>query len=214
MNDTNLLIGSVYRCFKEASHAETLCNGQIWISTLETCKHYEDLLQGDPEEAHLIYNTGSVNGGSEDRNFVEIAARAGIMIGPGCSNISISDCTNTTRIPDGFVLCTTSLFDPATFKTFGEACVEIREPRQFFECVTRAMSIHHTITQAAFGSIIYQHREYTGLQSPPGPLGFVKPDRYSPQKEVRFLWLVESRSTLQPFLLNVPEVASLCRRIS
>lgn len=60
----------VYRFFKEKSHAEALCNGDVWLSTIETCRRYEDPLQGDPDEAIQTYNSGFISGGSDDSRFV------------------------------------------------------------------------------------------------------------------------------------------------
>ena len=98
---------------------------------------------------------------------------------------------------------------------FGAACVEIRKLRRFFGRVTRALGKEHAIVQAACGPVIYDARQYEGLQASPGPLGFVKPrDQYSEQREFRFLWTVKHAPPLKPFLLHVPEIISLCTRVA
>jgi len=206
----------VYRFFKDAEHADAMASGKIWISTLETCRQYENPLQGDPEEATQKYNSGHAIGGSGDRDFKLIAARSGIHIGDGCSNISISNCTSMHRVLDAYVLCTTSHFDPDKLgDVFGLHCVEVTHPHEFFRLMSLELAKLHKVREAAYGSVIYSEREYKGLEDPPGPIGFVKPpDKYQDQREVRFLWTVDEVLRLQPFLLDVPNAATLCRRLS
>lgn len=206
----------VYRFFKDSIHADALASGKVWLSTLETCRTYEDPLQGDPHEATHEYNSGYALGGSNDEAFKLIAARSGIHIGPGCSNITINNCTAVQKLPDAYVLCTTEHFKPENLgDTFGRYCVEITNPPEFFRRLTAALSRLVSIQQGAFGRVIYQERRYVGLQDPPGPIGFVKPpDRYQDQREVRFLWTLSTNAKLDPFLLDAPDCAGLCRRIA
>ncbi|MCP6036931.1 hypothetical protein NL368_26675, partial [Klebsiella pneumoniae] len=130
----------VYRFFKEKSHAEALCNGDVWLSTIETCRRYEDPLQGDPNEAIQTYSSGFISGGSDDSRFVSAAAHAGIHIGPGCSGITIQNCRSFNKMPDAFVLCTTLEFQPENLNdTFGNYCVEISNVEEFFGLITKKL---------------------------------------------------------------------------
>lgn|GEM_PF-1328226 len=43
----------LFRFFKERKHAEDLVAGRVWLSTLKTCRNYEDPEQGDSKEGHL-----------------------------------------------------------------------------------------------------------------------------------------------------------------
>ena len=52
----------VYRFFKELSHAQALLNGQVWLSTLNTCRQYENNAQGDQLEATRVISHGSFQG--------------------------------------------------------------------------------------------------------------------------------------------------------
>jgi hypothetical protein len=115
---------------------------------------------------------------------------------------------------DALVLCTTEAFNPGLLsETFGNFCVEITEPLHFFELITNRLTREMILKESIIGRVIYQEREYCDLEPPPGPLGFVKPpDRYQHQQEFRFLWTIDNPNNLQPFLLDVPEVKSLCRR--
>ncbi|OPY69566.1 MAG: hypothetical protein A4E62_01794 [Syntrophorhabdus sp. PtaU1.Bin002] len=207
---------SVFRFFQEDWQADALARGDVWLSTLKTCREYEDPEQGDPEEAHEIYKSGHAVGGSDDPEFVEIARRSGIYIGPGCSNITISNNTMITVLPDAYVLCTTTEFSPDKLgETFGRYCVEITKPGRFFKSVSEALERKVSIREAAVGLVIYKDRHYTGMEPRPGPIGFVKPrDIYAPQKEFRFLWIPENTNGLTPFLLSCSEVHHLCKRIA
>jgi hypothetical protein len=205
---------SVYRFFQEEWQADALARGDVWLSTLETCRAYEDPAQGDPEEAHETYNSGHAVGSSDDQDFVEIARKSGIHIGPSCSNITLSNNTRKTVLPNAYVLCTTTEFSPENLSnTFGKYCVEITNPKEFFVRVSASLEKSIPIKEAVAGKVIYKDRHYTGMESPPGPIGFVKPpDLYATQKEFRFLWVPKNSTGLIPFLLKCPDASCLCRR--
>lgn len=145
-----------------------------------------------------------------------IAKRFGIHIDQGCSNITLDNCTRIHRLPDAFVLCTTEQFNPENLSgTFGNYCVEINQPQKFFKLVTENLIKHHSVRESAFGRVIYSERRFTGLQNPPGPIGFVKPpDMYGSQHEFRFLWTTVTNTRLTTFELHVPGSELLCRRIA
>ena len=205
----------VYRFFKEKSHAEALCNGDVWLSTIETCRRYEDPLQGDPDEAIQTYNSGFISGGSDDSRFVSAVAHAGIHVGPGCSGITIQNCRSFNKMPDAFVLCTTLEFQPENLNdTFGNYCVEISNVEEFFGLITKKLKGLLPIKLGAMGVVRYGSNSFYGYQPPPGQIGFVKNrDKYSSQKEFRFLWVPETFD-IQPGLVNCPELSYCCRMIS
>ncbi|MFA0147465.1 hypothetical protein [Vibrio lentus] len=205
----------IYRFFPEKWQAEALCSGRIWVSTLEACRGYEDPLQGDAEEATQTYHSGEISGGSDDKDFVEMAYRSGISIGPGCSQISIGNAQSTTKLPDAYVLCTTKDYSPDDLsETFGKYCVRISNPAEFFKLASVALNNHSAISDGAMGLVQYKDRSYKGMESPPGPIGFVKPcDKYAPQKEFRMLWIPKESKALTPFLLNCTDVSSLCSEV-
>lgn len=206
----------VYRFFKEKCHAEALCKGDVWISTLKTCREYEDPLQGDPDEAKHIYRSGYMVGGSEDADLVKVAARSGIMLGPGSSNITLKDNVSIIMISDAFVLCTTKEFNPeALSDTFGMYCVEISNPSKFMELLSFRLNEMHPLKCSLMGDVAYEDREYTGLEDPPGVLGFVKPfDKYSSQKEFRFIWEAKDPIAIKPLLVSCSMIAGLCRQVA
>lgn len=206
----------VYRFFKEKSHAEALCNGKVWLSTLQTCRSYEDPLQGDPGEAKHTYSVANISGGGSDASFVQMCSRLGIHVGAGSSNIRINRAISVMTIEDAFLLCTTKKYNPSKLNdTFGHFCVQISKPKEFFDRVSEELYKIFPLKNGAMGPVIYDKRDLTGLEKTPGPIGFVKPkDIYAEQKEFRFLWEIKEQQIIKPFELNCPSVASLCKMIS
>ncbi|WP_181318092.1 hypothetical protein [Photobacterium angustum] len=145
-----------------------------------------------------------------------MAARSGIHIGEDCHNITISNATKIQKLPDAFVLCTTREYKPENLTdTFGKYCVKISNPVEFFKRTSIELNKHFEIQEGGVGLVQYRDRSYTGLEKPPGPIGFVKPsDKYSNQKEFRMLWVPKKDFTIKPFLLKCPDVAHLCSIVS
>jgi hypothetical protein len=206
----------LYRFFREESHADDFAAGRIWISTLAACRKHEERGRGDPGEGTLTYRTGSVVGGSSDTAFVSIAARAGIHIGPGCSNISISDCTSHQRIEDAYVLCMTERYSPELLsETFGRFCVRIPEPRLLFNLLSTVMQSRYRTLGGLLGRVRYVSRHFSGTSPVPGHPGFVKPpDEYVDQAEVRMLWTAPLDNRIEPFLVHVPQATNACERVA
>ncbi len=204
----------VFRFFELEEHAEALLQGHVWISTLETCRRYENAERGDPDEASVIYNSGTIVGDSDNADLQLIAQRSRIGIGPGCTNITLSNNTRSTRIPDAYVLCTTLGADPTTMGDFGKYCVRIARPRSFCERVTAILVRIGSIQQAYAGPVRYADRTYRFLDAEPGPLGFVKPrDKYAHQREYRMLWLPTGLKAIQPMGLECGAVRELVSRV-
>lgn len=205
----------VFRFFPERWQAEALCKGNVWISTLETCRNYEDPLQGDKKEAVHTYNTGDVYGDTGDPKFDEISARVGVG-GFNSRGVRLVNCIGNQYIPDAYVLCTTTEFCPEDLsETFGMHCVKIEDPARLFAQVSVSINKIAKLKESAMGKVEYKSREYTGYQDPPGLLGFVKPsDPYITQKEFRFIWTPQNQNNLKPFLLSCPEVRNLCSIVS
>ncbi|MGP9558241.1 hypothetical protein [Psychrobacter sp. AOP7-A1-24] len=208
---------SVYKFFKEEEHADALARGDVYLSTLENCRAYENSEQGDSEEAHETYFSGTLSGGGNDPEFVEQARRAGIGISKNANDIFLASCSNKKSIKDAYVLCASAEHAPENMNEAigNKFCVEIKNPRVFFNAVSKKISSVSTIRKASMGKIIYADRSYTGLDQPPGPIGFVKPAfPYEKQKEFRFLWIMENMGEINPPLLQCPEISHLCKRIS
>lgn len=206
----------VYRFFSEAQYADAFACGDIFLSTLQKCRNYENAEQGDTKEGHEEYYIDHMVGGSHDPQFVEQARRVGFHDRGGNSNITFSNVVRKTRITDAYVLCTTTNFSPEKLNdTFGAFCVEITNPRDFFLLLSEKIKAISNIRCAAAGKVIYADNRYTGMNSPNGRIGFVKAVvPYADQKEFRFLWHMEQQGELDPFVLKCPEVSGMCKRIA
>ena len=207
---------SVYRYFPEEWQANALVNGHVWLSTLEACRQHEDPHRGDRREGTETYHSGVAVGDSGDPDFVKVAGRIGLRVGPGCTNNTVRYCTISRTLPDAYVLCTTMKRFPQELKTsFGKYCVEITKPTFFFYHVSAQLGSVGKFRQAAAGPVLYRDQTYVGLQDPPGEIGFVKsPDKYQGQKEFRFIWIPENSIGLAPFSLTCTNVKPFCQRIA
>jgi hypothetical protein len=70
------------------------------------------------------------------------------------------------------------------------------------------------VMDARWGPVRYQDRVDPEARTPPDDIGFIKPQRYERQQEVRFLWSVEREGLLLPLTLNIPGIARLTERVS
>lgn len=204
----------VYKFFEKEEHADALLRGNVHLGTLNTYRDYEDAEQGDSEEAYETYFASDIEGSSNDYKVAEQLRRSGMRM--ESNNIRIGKATRTIALPDAYVLCTTIEFSPENMseKIGTKFCVEIKDPRKFFEIVSKKLNSISAIHKAEMGKIIYTDRHYSGLEEHPGMIGFVKPAfPYEKQKEFRFLWRMKDSNNLKPFQLSCPEISDLCERI-
>ena len=209
----------IFRFLSNEDYADQFAMGNIRISTLETCRQYEDPLQGDSGEGSSVYRGGiykNVNG--DHPGFLQDAARSGIHFHGDPSeftNISISGAKREFRINDALVLCTTAHFDPTALSdTFGKYVVEINDVPGFFTELTQALVDRYPILKFYARPVHYRSREFDSSQAPSHE-GFIKPtDPYAPQQEFRMLWTVRPSTDLTPGNVFVPELAKYCQRIA
>jgi hypothetical protein len=209
-------ISEVYRYFDNEEHAEAFVRGDIFVSTLKRCREYEDPLQGDREEGFERYNTGrSITRNGSDRAFVELAAKAAIIVDPNALKVTLVNNERTTVLHDAYVLCTTLGFSEEQLtNTFGKYCVSIKSLATFHSRLTKSLGAHADLLNSSRGKIIYKERFYTGFEDSPGLIGFVKPpDKYAPQMEYRFLWNVPVGNEISAVVIHCPDVAQLLTRI-
>lgn len=204
----------VYRFFDKLEYANDLLSGKLWLTTLEKCRAYEDSERGDEHEATHVYNSGHVDFVSGDPKHKLILARVGIEIEGHVSSAIFDDNVAIDKIRDAFLYCTTETYNEDLKKSFGEFCVEIRDPLEFMDLIIEELSKKFNIVSYDFNRITYRERSYSGTDAPPGKIGFIKPMRYQPQKEIRFLFSVQSEEPLVPFALEVPAIAKLCRLVT
>lgn len=137
----------------------------------------------------------------------------------GGSRVNIINCQSRETLVDAYVLCTTERGPDNRLEKMGAYCVRIDNAQKFFELTTVAMRAQREVTAEFMDYITYRERSYQGTETSPGHIGFIKPrDKYAEEREIRLLWEVRWElplppARLEPFLLQCPEVASLCTRI-
>lgn len=211
-------VDQVFRFFRDSKNADALAAGTVWITTLNKCRA-DETDSGDSEEAYQLYESGLMHFDVADRSDPRVARLSrmgGITIHPGVENVTINGARGRSRMNDAYVVCTTRRYDPAAMaQTFGEHCVEIRRPKQFFAAVTRQLALERPIGAAAIGCVHYASRTVVGMEPVQGVRGFVKPPvPFEPEQEVRMLWARGSLDPIAPFPLKVPLVSEICTRIA
>lgn len=228
----------IYRFFKEAWQAKALLKGEVWISTLNECRGYEERARGDRHEGTLIrtrYGSDTGYGWVDNMEYFEdhIVAddavvpvvvqkeylyhvvRETVMEKAADSNSAALDGDLIEWLPDGFVICTSATITLNNALCFGYHCVEILRPTEFFHRVTTELARERRIREAIMKAITYNVRRYTA-GNPPGLIGFVKPKNgiYENQHEIRLLWTSFNKiQPLEPFLLTVPDIVPICRLV-
>lgn len=204
----------LYRYFTKREYADDFCSGKaVLVSTLNTCRIYEDPEQGDPDEGVFEYSSGPqviqriAAGDPWNRRFKEI----GFDI-DNCIDMSI-DIGGRTELTDAFVLCCTSENSGEHISdAIGKFAVEITNPRLAFTLITQRLTIERPVCEALLGEVAYKSIEYKGLEKAPGFLGFVKKqDPYGKQREVRMLWTPHDDKGIEPKLIEVPGLNKCCR---
>ena len=211
------IITTVYRYFDNEDHAAAFARGEVFISTLKRCREYENPLQGDHEEGFERYNTGrTITGNGSDPAFVAMAARAGIRIGPSSGSVTLTNNQRVSRLHDAYVLCTTmGAFCGDRLEAFGKYCVKINDVGKFHSKLTKSLALVSNISETARGEIIYRERSYKEFEDSPGLIGFVKPsDKYSNQKEYRFLWYVPVGVNISGLVISCPDISRIVTRIA
>lgn len=209
---------SVYRFFKEEKYAREFLQGSsIRLGTLGEFRSYECTEQGDPEEAEETYHSGSFHGYGSDPIVRERARRLGIDIKKGHPEsqviISINNSASRTRLQDAYVLCTTTYYSEEMKEVFGKYCVEITHPEKFFNTINIKIRTEKAIKESIYGLVLYRDQSYTGIEQPPGIIGFVKRPSYASQRECRLIFLPQNSNSIKPIFLECPEVEDICRLV-
>src|SRR3569833_890484 len=116
-------IPRIFRYFREQNHADALVQGNVYVSTLSTCRKHETAGQGDVEEGTERYYHGPISTG--DTNFAIIARRAGIQLDSNSRAATIAYNARKSELLDAFVICTTEQIDSDGVLSWGRYCVEI-----------------------------------------------------------------------------------------
>lgn len=192
----------LYRYFNEERYAESFLNGNVWISTLQKCREYEDPQQGDLYEASTIYNHKPIRIQNRiiTKEEVESLNHAGISLGVEAGEfvkgpIDINNNTTIRQIFNSFILCTTT--NPNHLQSQSNEWrydVKINLPYEHFHTIlTREMmrKFEH-FDYVDHGYAIYnKSRYYSSPNNIPDNIMFLKPNFQEKQSEYRFVWKVK-----------------------
>lgn len=202
----------IFRFFREEAHADALARGEVWLSTLERCRGYEDARGDHQEGLHFHHLTDVAIGQSQEIRAA--ATRIGIEADPGVQ-VSFKDVVGLTRMPDAYVLCfSTDGTSPLVRERFGEFGVEVLDRREFGRRLASAFTAERTKVRIWGRHVTYAERSTIDAEPENGPLGFVKPLQFADEAEYRLLIVAADPSTryfLRP--LHAPNLAELCRRL-
>ena len=202
----------LFRYFDVEEHAESFATGHTYISTIEKCRKTEDAIRGDAGEGTLRYVSGTITGKASSPTVQEIGRRIGIRIDDGEAQVWLSANERVSATPDAYVLCLSSACNERLMEKFGPYVVEI-ETLRFFEKLTYALSMRYELEpEAPLREVTYASRIYAHLDSPPRDIGFIKPDHFREESEVRCIWIPRNHTPV-PHVFYAAEVVGLSKRI-
>ena len=205
----------VFRYFEKREEAEALCEGQVWLTTIERCRNHEKINARDEMEGKRLYTPGLIAGSSDDPANSQRAQRAGLG-GMNFTNSIILLGTVEQRSPDAYIFCSTVRHDANAMEGLGDFCVEIQQPCEFANQLLGAVhSEFPRIDRADFQLVVYKLPSFAWDDPEPGGLMFTKdPDEFAHEQEARILFRPTDEVPLvglQPRLFHVPAAARLCR---
>jgi hypothetical protein len=203
----------VYRYIGDEKYLPNLLRGQVRLSTLEICRGYEDVLGDKGEGEVTLLTAGPITGTGDDPEFGRLAARSGIKLPPGSGQLTIGQNTFVQRVLDAPVYCTSAVYTPEVIARFGEPCVRIERPREFFNRLTTLLAQRVGITHAFLGRVTYRSRTFRDGEDPPTFGPFIKPDDYQVEQEVRMAWQLDPKWwPPKRFTFTDSTLAGFCRR--
>lgn len=228
----------LYR-YMERQWAEEFTKGNIRINTLYGYQIVEHEEIGDAWEGFRVFEFDPQRSAKEQ---LEILIKnyphfAGMRNDPNFATDLPLGCPVqiTEIVPDCYMLCFTSKFNAAVMRDFGaDTCIEIRQPKEFFFSVSRALQ-KHAIYGAISACQYIDRGSSIEVQSKHRPQ-VLKPEHLKHQAEVRFVWdplpnvqrdmgahsqlrmwnLMSPDNRLpevplKPIFIKQPEVAKFCR---
>lgn len=207
-------LGPVYRHVTKEQYANDLVNGiGLRVSTIQTCRDYEDKEQGDAEEGYLHHLATRIT--DQHPRGIELASQIGIKISGDSTNYLISNNRRSTIYPDAYVICLSHrIFDDRLKGKFGKYVVRINNVRLFMHHIVLAMKKCVPTKTLQVRSVRYVSRTRIDFEESLGNAYFVKPPNpFAEQKEYRIIVLCEPGHKYVPFNLEVPFPPGLCTRV-
>lgn len=197
----------LYRFLPKAEYAKDFCEGRLWLSTLEICRKTEDTVRGDSGEGTRLMTIKAAGGGQLNSEELRFARSMG-----GDSSAFIFNSGLGTVLQDHHLLSLTMDGNLDAMREFGEHCIEITKPKAFMNALTNYLNAKHGLVEGVMAKVAYKERAHDSKEPRPGPIGFVKPESFSKEKEVRMLWADPKRRTaLDRVVVDCPALSAHCR---
>ncbi len=182
----------LYRLFDTAEHANRFARGEeIMLSTFARCRQIE---HGDAGEGTLRYESGLIQGHSQDTAMRTVLERIGIYVSPGAriEDLMIKNCSALIVDANAYLLCLTDHISRGMQERFGQYCVEIMNPEAFHALLSPRVG--ELLQRQGFASwssklsqVVYRERTYVGTDPEPD-LFFLKPPSLAYEREYRLIW--------------------------
>lgn len=196
----------IYKFVKSESHANAMESGWFFISTLDTCRKYEEPGRGDLGEGAFEMRTTTV----ESRVQYRDASRESILT-------TRTSVTQPYTTQDCYIFCTTSSYNYESMsKQFGEFCVRINNPALF--CTLLGASISGTKLERSIidaGPVGYMEKTICSVETRPSfdPI-FTKHPDFAQQNEYRLMVMPAGDAhKCEPFEICTKLCGSLVQRI-
>ncbi len=201
----------VFRYLRDRDHARALVNGYVWFTTLEALRN-NDHPRSDPGEGTYRLDIKRYDSAVAGAETEKLKGRlAGLFRMEGSARMVVENIVYAQKVPDLFVMCTSSLNSKFLRRLFGEHCVRITDPQGFALTCCRAIANHlGERAGGRCGRMQYQGRGGVDAQGPDANhLAFMNINGHASEKEYRMIWGPMNQHpsrTLQPVLLRVPGV--------
>lgn len=187
----------LYKYIRREYLHKLLSHGEIRIGTLFEYRQTETygLVIGDDAEGRESFST---NRPLQDLRTVRFAAKHNVHLTNVVSHGSGDGFRVDVESLDYYIYCVTRSFSEEAMRDFGcDACVLIRNPEEFFGCITQKLHTDCGMLQRhEVRPIVYRPRHtQVNFDMPTGVAPWlVKDDSYAYQHEIRARWSRGSRS--------------------
>jgi len=186
--------------------------GDVRLSTFKYIGEC-DMSRADPDEGTEKYKVNFFDSSKNDTCSAKIndnLSNRGIHIGG--KNVLFYDNTVISRHPNSYVLCTSLKRNSDYMRSsFGEVCIEIKEPECFLYLVAQELNKKSRLNHATIGMVQYCGRSFQDAENGVDNIAFANVEGNRREQEVRMIWCpLDQDSIIEGATVNVPEVAELC----
>lgn len=207
----------IYRFVHGRDHASSFKNGDIYISTMQNCREYENKSRGDRDEGRIKYAITDYMCDKSTPGFEEAMRRVGFWPISGNPTMSFKNCAVINDLGNSYVLCTTLKHIPNILsKDFGDHCFKIEDPALFGLVIARRIQLEDKCDlDFKIGHVAYTGRVFEDINADHHHPFFIKPKEYEAQKELRMVWTIRNNNSYKYTgrVVRCQELRSLISRV-